>query len=35
MVKDIIFENISINGEKMRDLKEFVINEFVANVKVQ
>ena len=35
MVKDIIFENISINGEKMRDLKEFVINEFVTNVKVQ
>lgn len=35
MVKDIIFENISINGEKMRDLKEFVINDFVANVKVQ
>jgi hypothetical protein len=35
MVENVIFENVIINGKKMKDLKEFVVNEFISNVKVK
>lgn len=35
MVRNVTFENVIINGEKMRDLKETVTNEFISNVSVK
>ena len=35
MVRNVTFENVIINGEKMRDLKEAVTNEFISNVSVK
>ena len=35
MVRNVTFENVTINGEKMRDLKEAVTNEFISNVSVK
>ena len=35
MVRNVTFENVTINGEKMRDLKETVTNEFISNVSVK
>lgn len=34
-VKNVTFENIIINGEKMQDTKDFVKNEFVDNIVVK
>ena len=35
MVRNVTFENVIINGEKMSDLKEAVTNEFISNVSVK
>lgn len=34
-VEDVLFDNIVINGQRMKDLNEFVKNEFIKNVRVQ
>lgn len=34
-VKNVLFENVMINGQQMKDLKGFVANEFVENVRVK
>lgn len=34
-VENILFDNIVINGRRMKDLNEFVKNEFIKNVRVQ
>lgn len=34
-VKNVTFENIVINGEKMKDTKDFVKNEFIDNIVVK
>ncbi len=34
-VEDVLFDNIVINGRRMKDLNEFVKNEFIKNVRVQ
>ena len=34
-VKNVTFENIVINGKKMKDTKDFVKNEFVDNIVVK
>lgn len=34
-VRDVTFENIVVNGEKLKDLKGFVKNEFIKNVIVR
>lgn len=35
MVKNVTFENVVINGEKMKDLKGFSINEFIKEIRVK
>ncbi|WP_294544092.1 glycosyl hydrolase family 28 protein [uncultured Bacteroides sp.] len=35
MVKRVTFDNVVINGEKMKDLKGFITNEFIENIKVK
>lgn len=34
-VKNVLFENVMINGQRMADLKGFVTNEFIENVRVK
>lgn len=34
-VENVLFDNIVINGRRMKDLNEFVKNEFIKNVRVQ
>lgn len=34
-VKNVLFENVMINGQRMIDLKGFVTNEFIENVRVK
>ena len=34
-VEDVLFDNIVINGQRMKDLNEFLKNEFIKNVRVQ
>lgn len=34
-VKNVLFENVMINGQRMTDLKGFVTNEFIENVRVK
>lgn len=34
-VKNVLFENVMINGQRMTDMKGFVINEFIENVHVK
>lgn len=35
MVRNVTFENVVINGERMRDLKGVDCNEFIENVEVK
>jgi len=34
-IKKITFENVMINKEKMKDTKDFIVNEFVSGIKVK
>lgn len=34
-VRNVLFENIMVNGERMKNLKSFVTNEFIENIKVK
>ena len=34
-VKNVTFDNIVINGEKVESTKDFLINEFVENVTIK
>lgn len=34
-VRNVTFENVVINGEKMKDLKSFIRNEYVTGIKVK
>lgn len=34
-VKNVLFENVMINGQRMTDLKGFATNEFIENVRVK
>lgn len=34
-VKNVLFENVMINGQRMIDLKGFATNEFIENVRVK
>jgi len=35
MVKNVTFENIVINGEKMKNLKGIIINDFIEDIQIK
>ena len=34
-VRNITFENVVINGKRMKDVNEFITNEFIKDIKVK
>lgn len=35
MVRDVIFENVVVNGKKMKDLNGFITNEYIERIEVK
>lgn len=35
MVRNITFENVVVNGEKIKDLKGFITNEYIEGIKIK
>ena len=35
MVRDVIFENVVVNGKKMKDLSGFITNEYIERIEVK
>lgn len=35
MVWNIMFENVVVNGEKIKDLKGFIMNEYIEGIKIK
>lgn len=35
MVRNITFENVVVNGEKIKDLKCFITNEYIEGIKIK
>lgn len=35
MVRDVIFENVVVNGKKMKDLSGFITNEYIERIGVK
>lgn len=35
MVRNITFENVVVNGKKIKDLKGFITNEYIEGIKIK